>query len=324
MLLGLSALVAISAGAAASPVTNVLASGSTLTSGQSLESPNGNFSLAVQGDGNVVLYDALLRPIWATGTGGKGVGALSMQADGNAVLYHAGAALWATGTAGNAGARLILQDDGNLVLYTAGGAALWASRSTLAAGSTGNPNFSIPSRPQPTGATMTAGQQLSPGQSMKSANGNFSLVMQADGNVVLYDAVGRPQWSSGTLHGSSYLSLQADGSLALFWRTGNQRIGSGSAATLTLQNDGNLVLTAITGAALWASGTVLPLGSSGNPNPAVPPPALTNGWTLSAGQTITNGQALTSPGGMWSAFMQSDGNLVVVGPGLLSHWSSNS
>jgi hypothetical protein len=49
-----------------------------------------------------------------------------MQGDGNLVVYDASATpLWMSGTAANASARLVLQSDGNLVVYAADGRPVW-------------------------------------------------------------------------------------------------------------------------------------------------------------------------------------------------------
>lgn len=53
---------------------------------------------------------------------------LAMQGDGNLVLYAPGSTpIWATNTAGNDGAQLVTQTDGNLVLAVPGGRPLWAA-----------------------------------------------------------------------------------------------------------------------------------------------------------------------------------------------------
>ena len=100
------------------------------------------FELAMQRDGNLVLYapnsDLAIpgRPMWSTSqyTYGKSVQGLQMQGDGNLVMYDAsGHAIWwpyypgnasnpnscspVCGTFGHSGDYLTLQDDGNLVLY---------------------------------------------------------------------------------------------------------------------------------------------------------------------------------------------------------------
>jgi hypothetical protein len=50
-----------------------------------------------------------------------------MQTDGNVVLYTAAdKALWASGTSGRDGSYLAVQDDGNLVVYQVS-TALWDS-----------------------------------------------------------------------------------------------------------------------------------------------------------------------------------------------------
>ena len=59
--------------------------------------------LVVQGDGNLVLYDAASQPLWNTATYGQGV----------------------------APYRLVLQDDYNLVLYDGNGQPLWSTNTQV-------------------------------------------------------------------------------------------------------------------------------------------------------------------------------------------------
>jgi hypothetical protein len=96
----------------------------------SWSSCDGRFRLSMQGDGNVVLYQSPVTPLWATGTVGSGIGlgyALVMQGDGNLVLYSvAGQGLWASNTAGHPGAWAAIQNDGNLVIYQ-NNQPIWAS-----------------------------------------------------------------------------------------------------------------------------------------------------------------------------------------------------
>jgi hypothetical protein len=106
---------------------DTLLSGNRLTSGQSLTSASTRYRLAYQVDGNLVLYDDLDRvPLWSTGTVAGNPGQTVLQGDGNLVVYDAqGTPQWTTGTVGNANARLVVQNDGNLVLYSSGGEPLW-------------------------------------------------------------------------------------------------------------------------------------------------------------------------------------------------------
>ena len=81
-----------------------------------LKSDDGRYSLVLQDDGNVVLYNQNSKALWALGTSGKTIDNLQFQSDGNLVLYGAGGvALWASGTVG--ADKLVLQGDGNLVIY---------------------------------------------------------------------------------------------------------------------------------------------------------------------------------------------------------------
>ncbi|MER2563564.1 MAG: peptidoglycan DD-metalloendopeptidase family protein [Myxococcaceae bacterium] len=104
----------------------LLAAGQSLSAGQSKASCDGRFVLAMQTDGNLVLYQGT-RALWATMTNGRGGALAAMQGDGNFVVYTAaGAPLFHTNTFRYAGARLAIQNDGNLVVYQ-GTTPRWAS-----------------------------------------------------------------------------------------------------------------------------------------------------------------------------------------------------
>ena len=211
---------------------NGLMSGQTLFTGAVLSSSNHNFELAMQGDGNLVLYDTSSHPfraLWSTGTSGAG-NTVTMQGDGNLVVYSsARSALWSSGTSDFSGATLALQDDGNLVIYL-GSQALWTYNGPLY-------------------NRLLVGQTLQTAHWLASSNHNFELAMQGDGNLVLYDTSSHPfraLWSTGTSGAGNTVTMQGDGNLVVYssarsalWSSGT----SGSAgATLALQDDGNLVI----------------------------------------------------------------------------------
>jgi hypothetical protein len=99
----------------------------SLAANQSVASCNGDFTLIMQGDGNLVLYQGGTA-LWASNTAGSGADEAIMQGDGNLVLStSARTPVWSSGTAGNAGAYLDVQNDGNVVIYGASGAALWST-----------------------------------------------------------------------------------------------------------------------------------------------------------------------------------------------------
>jgi len=98
-----------------------------LTPNQSTLSCDGRFTLILQGDGNLVLYQGG-TPLWASNAVGKASARAILQGDGNLVIYDsAGSPLWASNTAGNDGAHLTVQNDGNTVIFSSSGAALWST-----------------------------------------------------------------------------------------------------------------------------------------------------------------------------------------------------
>jgi len=103
-----------------------LRSGESLRKGQRITSANRQFFLAMQPDGNVVLYRSDNgKSYWDLGS--RNADQFAMQTDGNLVLYRGKAAQWSSRSQGNPGAFLVLQNDGNLVLYGQGNRVLWQS-----------------------------------------------------------------------------------------------------------------------------------------------------------------------------------------------------
>jgi len=93
----------------------------------------------MQTDGNLVVYGNGCV-IWASNTAGTGsANFLAMQGDGNLVIYTSGGKpVWASNSAGTGSANfLAMQGDGNLVVYTSGGKPVWASKSAGSGGGTG-------------------------------------------------------------------------------------------------------------------------------------------------------------------------------------------
>jgi pseudomonalisin len=113
-----------------------LNAGGRLLRGNSIYSDNKNYELAMQDDGNLVLYDRNgggRAPLWSTQTDGTAVVGAVMQEDGNLVLYkYDGKPVWASQTHGSGSTNwLSVQDDGNLVIYrrsrTGNARPVWAS-----------------------------------------------------------------------------------------------------------------------------------------------------------------------------------------------------
>lgn len=102
-----------------------LASGATLSKGGVIYSANRNTRLALQSDGNLVLYygSSTVRFATYTSTGYR----LVMQSDCNLVLYNSsGGAVWWSGTTGRGtGCFMKVQDDGRMAIYNSSGTFLW-------------------------------------------------------------------------------------------------------------------------------------------------------------------------------------------------------
>jgi surface antigen len=110
----------------------------------------------------------------------------------------------------------------------------------------------------PSGRTwLRAGQGLSRGQTLSSADGRYRLVMQNDANLVLYAPGNRPIWATGS-RGGAWTVMQGDGNLVTYTADGRAvwAMGARGAGTaLAVQDDGNLVAYR-NGRAVWASNTV--------------------------------------------------------------------
>ncbi len=227
---------------------NTLTAGETLTSGQYLLSPDLHNVFAMQTDGNVVLYNDG-TPSWNSGTHGYRISELIMQGDGNLVLYGTdGVADWSSGTAGNPGAYFVLQTDGSAIIYSQSGTALWSS------GING-----IPNGLDYVAHSISSTSILFPGQLLSTANRNYQMIFQDDGNLVVYYQ-GQPLWSSGTAgKPSAELDMQSDGNLVIYASNGqplwsSDTAGRGS-SRLIMQDDGNLVIYNQSNGATWSSGT---------------------------------------------------------------------
>lgn len=99
--------------------------GQVLNMGTTINSSNGQVSLSMQTDCNLVLYSGG-RATWATNTVGRQNCTATFQTDGNFVVYSNGSPIWSSGTSRYAGAQMLLQNDGNLVIY-AGDRPVWAT-----------------------------------------------------------------------------------------------------------------------------------------------------------------------------------------------------
>jgi len=146
--------------------------------------------------------------------------------------------------------------DGSEILRT--GAAFVTCETT-------SPPFTFPSGPTANGDDMQPGEVLTPDALIRSADGRFRLHYQNDTNLVLYrdHPATVPLWAAG-LHpgGLGVTIMQRDGNLVVYNAQGRPVWASGTdgnpGSWLWVQNDGNLVIYRPDGAPIWASNTVQP------------------------------------------------------------------
>lgn len=185
-----------------------LSTNEILCSGDNILSRSKAYNLAMQNDGNLVIYKGG-SPLWASNTfQSNGKNRLIMQSDGNLVIYNGqNAPVYNTGSSIGSGVyNLIMQDDGNLVIYKSN--KLWSST-----GNTTDNSF-IPT------ISIKNGYALTDNDVLLSKNNGYKLVMQSDGNAVVYNTIN----NSPIYH--------------------TRTSGIGAKHNFVMQNDGNLVLYA--------------------------------------------------------------------------------
>jgi hypothetical protein len=115
----------------------------------------------------------------------------------------------------------------------------------------------VPWSPRP--STLRPGATLQQGQGLTAPTEPFTLIMQDDGNLVVYRSdISQPLWASNTDgNPGSTVTMQTDGNLVLYssngvliWSTSTH---GHPGAHAVLQDDGNFVIYTVDGEALWAS-----------------------------------------------------------------------
>lgn len=94
-------------------------------------------------------------------------------------------------------------------------------------------------------------------QYLLSSDGSHKLILQSDGNLVLYNSFGVGTWSSNTTGRIvNYAIMQSDGNFVLYGPLGavwDSKTAGSYGAYLTVQNDGNTVI--YKPAAVWYTNT---------------------------------------------------------------------
>ena len=114
-------------------------------------------------------------------------------------------------------------------------------------------------------STLDSGMTLSEGCSIKSENGAYYAIMQIDGNFAIYRTnPSSTLWTSQTMGQGQRpyrLVLQFDGNLVLYdgnnapkWAS-NTPHAENNPRSLVMQDDGNMVIYDGNGVTVWASNT---------------------------------------------------------------------
>jgi hypothetical protein len=160
-------------------------------------------------------------------------------------MYNSdGSVAWTSNTSGNGPSDFQVQNDGNLVLYSAN-AATWASHS------------SIYNQQNRINNILANDQIMFTGQRLITTDRGRILVLQNDGNLVLYTPY-RVAWASNTAgSGANRMIMQPDGNLVLYTQAGRAVWASNTAgrgaSDVLLQTDSNLVIYGST--STWSTNT---------------------------------------------------------------------
>ncbi len=176
--------------------TSYLMVNQRLNAYQCIVSPHGQYLLYMGSDGNFYIYDVAHNVgTWGPGTYGHPGAYAIMQGDGNLCVYTStNTYLWCSGTGGTNADRLNMEDDGRIIIYK----SAWNSGT-----SDGQFNGTAIAHPSCDVGNSGLGSTgiLGSGTCLVSPNGRFELLMQGDGNLVIYDRSVSPNkalWSTGT------------------------------------------------------------------------------------------------------------------------------
>ncbi|MFB6719963.1 hypothetical protein ACFCV3_07380 [Kribbella sp. NPDC056345] len=192
---------------------------------------------------------------------------------------------------------------------------------TLAAGAAAGATLLAPVAAQATTSTATApaavtqatavsdvlqpGQKLKAGNYIRSKNGQYTFLMQSDGNAVLYKGK-TALWSTATNRKASVLVMQKNGNLevvsgkTVVWQSNT---GTSPNARLVVQNDNNLVIYNTRNKPNWSRYMVV--------------------GTLGMNRVLKYPEFMTSVNRTYRAYMQGDGNFVLY-KGKTPLWSTKT
>jgi len=174
---------------------------------------------------------------------------------------------------------------------------------------------------------LNPGEVLQEGEKLVSGNGLYQLVMQNDGNLVLYKVYQGYDpivfWASNTVNKGTAprrLVYQGDNNLVIYDANNGVLFTANTfgqaPGTFILQDDGNAVIYNGEKKASWATGTNQPTWIMRSEQDPVN--------ILKQGQTITIGQSISSLDGRYKCIVQADGNFVMYKNGNNAPWATGT
>lgn len=302
-----------------------LSSPGRLAVDERLVSQNGLFSLGFTSDCALALSDASGAVSWRVETRGD-LPFATLGTDGELCVCSADDVVaWTSRDHGgtmvqNGSPALILRDDGALVIGFEGnplGSYLWSNLPELIGLAWRN-----------IGPSLRPGERTAPGQWLESANHLAQLAVNESEFVLTFcgTVVWRARYTDDVTTNRSMwrVYVDAEGDLVVagdrgvaLWRAsehGGQRGPQYAGATLTMQDDGALVVRAPSGAVAWTVNDA--------------PKAMSLGWQmeceLRGGVKIARGQWLQNASGRIKLLYRIDGNLVVLEADKTVRWESGT
>lgn len=189
---------------------------------------------------------------WGTGNNNRAC----LQTDGNFVVYNTSGPVWNSSTSGFAIGSLYIAGQNSqsfqLIVANTGTSSMGDHTSVWSSA---------------TRSALGVQDLLTNNQSLRSANGNYTLTTQTDGNVVLAKTNGQILWHAnsygkgGRTFGLNDVTGQAEiygTNGQVVWQSPTTYVKNSSSVypgILVLQDDGNLVLYTNAGQAVWNTGT---------------------------------------------------------------------
>ena len=208
--------------------------GTVLAGGSTEYSPNGQFVLTMDHDGQLTYAEVGGATLWSTPTGASPGAVATIDNGALSVTSAGGQTLWSTGSTD--ADELRLESNGSLALVGATGSR-WNTGHTL--------------------TTMQAGSSLRPGWYVSSPNGRCELTMTTSGALRLVTADHQTFWWNDTRTTGARTVLRPTGSLVTVSSTGEVAWSSGTSTgrrdVVSVTNAGTVTISRATGGVIWAT-----------------------------------------------------------------------